>query len=242
MNVPREPTVGRPLLTLAAIGVFLLNTGTGNFRSEAQAQSLIPQTAPQSAVPQRDQQTVLASALYRRMTQVNAHLQSYKAHLRADVTMKSFPFLKPTLTGTIFYERPDKQAIIFDNLPPVVSQFTKVYPHIESPEQWPDRYTIAPRGEANGIATFRLVPTTESTVEHLDVQVDEATAAIIEYAWTYKDGGLIVLDQSFTSIDGNQVVKAETGHIDFSGYKADVAAVFSDYQLNVPIEGSVFPA
>ena len=47
------------------------------------------------------------------------------------------------------------------------------------------------------------MPKKNGRVEHLDVNVDDATATIKAYAWTYKDGGGIAFEQTFKTIDGN---------------------------------------
>jgi outer membrane lipoprotein-sorting protein len=209
----------------------------------APAAPLAAQQPAQQAQPpqaQSRQQDPFSSDLFRRMTQVNAGLKSYEARMRVDVSMKSFPYLSPTLSGNIFYKQPDKQAIVFDTVPALASQFKKVYPRLESPSQWPAIYTVARIGDANGATTFRLIPRKSGRVEHLDVKVDDATATVTAYTWTYKDGGYIAFDQTFTTVGGNYLVKSQTGHVEIPSYKADVASAFSDYKLNVAISDSVF--
>jgi hypothetical protein len=219
--------------TLLCAAVALSIAAPAPIAAQQQAQS--PQAQPQS--PQQDP---FSSDLYRRMTEINAGLKSYEARMRVDVSMKSFPYLSPSLSGNIFYKRPDKQAIVFDTVPALASQFKKVYPRLESPSQWPAIYTIARVGDANGATTFRLVPRKNGRVEHLDVKVDDATATVTAYTWTYKDGGYIAFDQTFTTVGGNYLVKSQTGHVEIPSYKADVASAFSDYKLNVAINDSVF--
>jgi hypothetical protein len=95
-------------------------------------------------------------------------------------------------------------------------------------------------GDQGGVTTFRLVPKKNGRVEHLDVNVDDASATIKGYTWTYKDGGDITFEQSFKTIDGNFLPVKVTGHVDLPSYKADVDTAFSNYKLNVPVADSVF--
>jgi outer membrane lipoprotein-sorting protein len=140
----------------------------------------------------------------------------------------------------VYYKQPDKQAVVFDNVPALASQFQKVYPRVESPSRWAAIYSVAILGDENGTTTFRLVPRKNGRVDHLDVKVDDASATIRSYTWTYKDGGYITFDQTFTTVDGNYLVKSQTGHVEIPAYKADVASAFSNYKLNVAINDSVF--
>ena len=48
------------------------------------------------------------SALLRRMAQVNAKLQTYSARAHVEVALHTFPFLSPTLDGTLYYKQPEQ--------------------------------------------------------------------------------------------------------------------------------------
>jgi len=174
------------------------------------------------------------------MVGLNAALQSYKATVHLDVALKSFPYLSPSLDGNIYFKKPDKQAVVFDTVPALASQFKKVYPNLDPPSIWPALYDVALLNEGGGTTTFRLVPKKGGRVEHLDVKVDDPTATVRSYTWTYKDGGYVTFDQQFTSIGGNYLVDKQSGHVELPSYKADVQSNFSNYKLNVAIEDSVF--
>jgi hypothetical protein len=180
------------------------------------------------------------SDLYHRMTQVNAHLRSFKADLHADVALKTFPYLSPTLLGNVYFKQPDKQAVVFDTVPVLAAQFKKIYPHVEPPAEWPTIYNMSVVGDDSGITTFRLVPKKHGRVEHLDVKTDDTTATIKTMTWTYEDGGYVTFDQSVAKQDDNYLVKSMTGHVELPAYKADVSLAYSNYKLNVPVADSVF--
>ena len=181
-----------------------------------------------------------SNALFKRMIGLNAALRTYKASVHLDVALKSFPFVSPSLDGTAYYRRPDKEAVVFDTVPALASQFKKVYPKIEPPAEWHALYETYVMGDSAGATTFRLVPKKNGRVDHLDVKVDDSNATIVGYTWTYKDGGFVAFDQTFKSVDGNYLVDKQTGHVELPSYKADVTSQFSDYKLNVTIADSVF--
>ena len=95
-------------------------------------------------------------------------------------------------------------------------------------------------GDQSGTTTFRLVPKKNGRVEHLDVKADDASATIKNFTWTYKDGGSVSIDQTYSSVAGNYLVDKQIGRVDLPSYKADVASTFRNYKLNVPIDDSVF--
>ena len=180
------------------------------------------------------------SDLYKRMTQVNAHVKSFKADLHADVALKTFPFLSPSLSGNVYFKQPDKQAVVFDTVPVLAAQFKKVYPHVEPPALWPTIYNLSTLGDENGETTFRLVPKKHGRVEHLDVKADDTNATIKSMTWTYEDGGYVTFDQTVQKQNDAYLVKSMSGHVQLPAYKADVSLAYSNYKLNVAISDSVF--
>jgi hypothetical protein len=180
------------------------------------------------------------NTLYKRMVALNAALHTYKATIHLDIELKTFPFLSPSLDGTAYYKKPDKEAVVFDTVPALASQFKKVYPRIDPPSEWPALYDSYVLGDADGSTTFRLIPKKGGRVEHLDVKVDDGNATIAGYTWTYKDGGSVSFDQSYKSVGGNFLVDKQSGHVDLPSYKADVTSQFSNYQINVVVADSVF--
>lgn len=178
--------------------------------------------------------------LYKRMTLVNGKLKTYKADIHVDVQLKTFPYISPALNGNVYYKQPNREAVVLDTVPAIANQFKKIYPHLDSPSDWFKVYDVAALSNESGVTLFRLVPRKNGRVEHLDVKVDDSTATIKGYTWTYKDGGFVTFDQTFKSQDGNYLVDKQNGHVELSQYKADVVSVFSNYKLNVAVDDAVF--
>lgn len=190
------------------------------------------------------EQTILPldtnSPLFKRMIALNAAVRSYRADVHLDVALKTFPYISPSLDGNVYYKKPDREAVVFDTVPALASQFKKVYPKVDPPTRWLALYDVGVVGDANGSTTFRLVPKKNGRVDHLDVRVDDTSATIASYAWTYKDGGTVSFDQQFTNLSGAYLVEKQTGHVELPAYKADVTSNFKNYKLNVAIDDTVF--
>ena len=178
--------------------------------------------------------------LLKRMAQVNAKLQSYTARAHVDIALHSFPFVSPSLDGTYYYRQPDKQAVVFDTVPALAQQFQKVYPRFDPPSEWASLYAITVQSDQGGTTLLRMVPRKSGRVEHLDVKVDDASATPIEFTWSYVDGGSVTFAQQYSQVQGNYLVKSQSGKVDFPSYKADVTSTFTGYKLNVAIPDTVF--
>jgi hypothetical protein len=174
------------------------------------------------------------------MLALNGDVRTYKASVHVDVVLKSFPFLSPSLDGTSYYRQPDRQAVIFDTMPSLASQFKKVYPNVDPPSRWPALYDVTLTSDAGGATTFRLVPKKNGRVAHLDVVVDDATATIRAYTWSYTDGGSVAFEQTFKSVGNDYLIDKQSGHVDLPSYQADVTSKFSHYELNVALPSDVF--
>ena len=181
-----------------------------------------------------------APAVFVRMQQVNAGLKSYQADLHVEITTHGFPFISPALDGKAYFEQPDKNAVVFDTVPVLANAFKKVYPQLEPPSEWPRVYDVTPLSDDGTTSHFRLVRKKNGRIDHVDVSVDDATATVSSMAYIYKDGGTISFQQTYILVDGNYVIKSQTGKVEIPHYSADVASTFSNYQLNVNIDGGVF--
>jgi outer membrane lipoprotein-sorting protein len=182
-----------------------------------------------------------AAAVYARMQRVNAGLHSFTAAFHVDVQTHGFPYISPSLDGTAYFQQPDRSAVVFDTVPALASEFKKVYPQLEPPSEWPRIYDVTPLGDDGTTSQFRLIRKKAGRIDHVDVSVDDATATVSSMAYIYKDdGGSISFQQTYAQIDGNYVIKSQTGKVDIPHYSADVASSFSNYRLNVKIDPQVF--
>jgi len=186
------------------------------------------------------QSDVLHSALFARMLRVNEGLISYQSRVHLAVAMQSFPYLSPTLDGTVYYQRPDQNAIIFDSAPALAPLFQRVFPRLDPPASWPSRYSITLLAQRPESTTLRLVPRKNGRVDHLDIVIDEHTAMPIAYTYTYREGGTVHFDQAIQRIGSAYVVSSLVGQVALPSFRATANAGFTEYRLNTPIPASVF--
>ncbi|MGB8267841.1 MAG: hypothetical protein WCE44_16070 [Candidatus Velthaea sp.] len=181
--------------------------------------------------------------VYARMQKLNPTLKSYQANVRVAVVTHSFPFLSPTLAGTVYFKSPDRSAIEFKTIPAIANQVKKIVASLEPASEWPRIYDVTPVSDDGTTSAFRLVRKKHGRIDHVDVTVDDKTATVTGMTYTYNDnGGSISFKQTWDEIDGNFVLQSQTGKVDIPHYNADVTSTFSDYQLNVPVSDTVFDA
>jgi hypothetical protein len=179
--------------------------------------------------------------LMARMAAVNPSLHAFTATLHAHVVMKSFPFLSADLVGTYYYKEPDKTKVVFTSgVPMLAKQFDRLYAHIESPARWEDVYVVTVVSDDGSRTTFRLVPRKHGNVEHVDAVVDDANATVSSLRWNYDNGGYAEMRNRYGRVDGNLVVRSQEGHVEQSGYVADLSSTIDNYTINPKLPDSVF--
>jgi len=179
--------------------------------------------------------------LFTRMQHVNNGLNTYQADVTVAIKMNTFPYLSPTLEGKAYYKRPDKNAVQFQSVPALAGQLKKVVGQMEPPSDWPKLYEYTKTSDDGSTAMFKLVRKKNGRIDHVDVKVDDKTATVSEMTYFYKeDGGTIKFTNTYDQINGNYLVKAQTGKVDIPHYNADVSSTFANYKINVPVNDSVF--
>ena len=181
-----------------------------------------------------------ATDLIRRMVAAD-NVRSYTASVHADIAMHSFPFLSPSLDGTYYHKEPSKNKIVFTSgLPFIAKQFSKVYPEVESPANWAEKYYVSVESADPAFTTLKLVPRKHGRIYHIDAKIDNKTADLVELKWNYNDGGYALLDQTYSVIQGHRLVTEQTGKFDVPHYSADLKSTFTAFHINANIPDSVF--
>ncbi len=181
------------------------------------------------------------SALLGRMAAINPGLESFTAHISSTVDVLNIPFMHPQLDGTFYHKHPSMNKIVITSgLPGIAKQFSKLYPQVPSPSQWPSLYEISFAGDVAGVTSLRLIPRKHGRIDHIDVKVDDSHATVTEMRWNYIDGGYARLTQKFALLDGHRVVVAQNGHVEVPLYKADIVTTLSGYVWNPSIPDSFF--
>jgi len=185
--------------------------------------------------------TSASDDLLARMAALNPDLHAYTATLRAHVIMTSLLGVSTDLVGTYYYKDPDRaKLVITSGLPGIASQFSKLYPHIVAPSRWQKVFVVTRSGDDGTLTHFALVPRVRGNVDHIDAYVDDRTATTTRMRWSYDNGGWAEMNNSYSTIDGNILITAQTGHVEEPYYKGNVSSTLGDYQINPDLSDSIF--
>lgn len=182
-----------------------------------------------------------SDALIARMIANLDGVKSYTAAMHTDATVHAFLTLSPSLEGTYYHKEPDLNKVVFTSgMPFVAKQFSKLYPHIDSPAIWKSKYDISVESGDAATTTFKLVPRIHGRIDHIDAKVDNHTAELSSLRWNYTDGGYASTDLHYSSVQGHPLVTSQTGAVNVPHYSAEFNSTFKDFKLNVAIPDSVF--
>lgn len=178
------------------------------------------------------------------LTSRNAALTTFQA--RVDIRLHTgIPFLNPTFEGITYYKQPDRHEVIFTKSPSYAKGFQKLYTDISDPAVWDKRFFYSLNGERahNGHEdlVLRLVERVRGSLDHEDVLVDAQRWVIDEIVYYYYTGGKITVDKVYVDENGFAVLSEEHALIAMPPFPhARVDARYTQYQINVAIDDSVF--
>ncbi|MDP9024358.1 MAG: hypothetical protein M3N13_03145 [Candidatus Eremiobacteraeota bacterium] len=179
--------------------------------------------------------------LLSRASGVNPNLRTYSATLHAHVVLTSFPFISTDLTGTYYHKDPNKDRLeITNGLPGIAKQFSKLYPHFVSPQQWPSVFVVSRGGDDGTMTTYKLVPRKRGNIDHIDAAISDKDATISSMVWHYYNGGTAVMRNTYSLINGNEVVTAQSGSVDEPSYKGNITSTLDGYKMNPPLSDAMF--
>lgn len=182
-----------------------------------------------------------ADDLLARAAAVNPNLHTFTAALHAHVVMKSFPYLSADVSGNWYYRQPDKYKVVFTGgLPVIAQQFDKLYVRLEPPSLWKQRNAVTVTSDDGTSTHFRLVPKQQGNVESIQAVVDDKTATVTFMRWNYAKGAYAEVHNRYQSIDGNQVVASQSGHVEEPGYTGDITSTVDDYKINARLPDGIF--
>jgi hypothetical protein len=182
-----------------------------------------------------------ANAVYEKMVRWSAGIKSSIADIEVHTHMRGFPPASFTFHGHSYFKAPDKQAVVFDDVPGLMRGLVKDSPAIEPVPVWPERYDVTIAGDDGTTTTFHLVPKdSQSQVAAADVDVDDATGLVARYTFTNTNGSSVTTEQTYEPLGRHQVVASQVGHARGHGYNAEVTTTFSNYRFNVPVPDDVF--
>lgn len=180
-----------------------------------------------------------------RMSANTAGIKTYEVPVQIDARIHKGITLPVSMTGTRYFEAPDKESLKMNSVPTIAKAFQDVYASLGTPQTWPRTYDItvctpAVSGD-RPIYELRAVYKRESKVDHILLDVDATTFDPIQARWYYTSGATIVLNVEEQSVEGKYRLPAhETIDVAFPQYKGDADIRYGAYVINHPIPDSVF--
>src|ERR1700722_19148411 len=137
--------------------------------------------------------------------------EGYSANVELHVKLHSFPFIGLTVHGTSSYRRPGLYHYQLTNLPRIAGKFDDLRYDLGDPTSWDTRYDIVMAPASTDAAPIlRLTPEKPGgMVAYLDIQTDAKHGRMLKATWTRRDGGSIVLTQTYAELGSADVVTAQ---------------------------------
>lgn len=186
-------------------------------------------------------------AVIARMIDRNPSLDSYTTRVHVDLHMLNFPFLAPKLDGTSYFKRPNHSEFVFDRLPSYAKGFEKLLNDVADPLAWQTDWNIEDRGlikvdgyPAPMIELFMTKKIYSDQTANAIAYVEPKTYELLQVEWNYRNGGKIVMRQSYRDEGAYNLVSQQHVDINIPHIHAVGESQFGTYQINVPVEDTAF--
>lgn len=158
-----------------------------------------------------------------------AAVQSYTSRLHVDFALRSFPYLKFHLNGTMTFKRPDLYSVHFDHVPWFGKGFEDLKADPLVPATWPEHYDITSISTQNGRSQLEMRDKVDGHIKGVHAEVD--ADGLRRITWAYVNGGKIDVQVTPTNVDGIPVPQTEDAEIRLPAYHVMAHATFSDYKI-----------
>jgi hypothetical protein len=155
--------------------------------------------------------------------------EGYSADLELHVKLRSFPFIGLTVHGTSEFRRPGQYHYVLRNVPRIAGKFDDLRYDLGDPVSWAKKYDISMAPQSTDDApVLRLTPKHQGLVTALDIETDANHGRMLKATWKRKDGGKIVLTQTYSPVGQADVVLKQHAEIDIPHMRAEVTATYSN--------------
>jgi len=158
-----------------------------------------------------------------------AGVQSYTSKLHVDFALRSFPYLKFHLEGSIAYKRPNLYTVHFDHVPWFGKGFENMKMDPLEPQTWPEHYDIASIAHDGARTHVEMRDKTAGNVKGIHAELDPDGLRRIE--WQYVNGGRIDVRVNPVLVEGVVVPNSEDADIKLPAYHVVAHATFSEYKI-----------
>ncbi len=199
-----------------------------------------PARADQSALPAPADAAGPATVLARLSTDPRTP-DGYSADLELHVKLRSFPFIGLTVHGTSSYRKPGLYHYVLQNLPRIAAKFNDLHYDLGDPETWSTRYDIEMSpASTDDVPVLRLTPKKPGgMVTYLDIETAGKNGHMLKATWQRRDGGTIVLTQTYAAVGANDVVTVQHASFDIPHMRAELTATYTKVVVDTPMFATV---
>lgn len=210
----------RVYCALLAAGLIFTQTGTAGASSQ-NAQSVMANVARGARAP-----------------------RTFRASTSMQLKQRSFPWTKVALSGTSYFEAPNRLAVRFAHVPGYMSGLPKAYAKLLNVGAWPDEYyaTLSGRRAVNGHTDYvlELAPKAPGSTDHGTAFVNPANWSVEQVSWNLSGGIQLTMSEGYADVGAYRVPATQALSIHTPYATADGSATLQNYAVNVPIDQQIF--
>ncbi|HTX03669.1 MAG TPA: hypothetical protein VMD07_08300 [Candidatus Acidoferrales bacterium] len=211
----------RVLSAFLAVGLLILQTGTAQSAAVQNAQSVMAKVAKSTDAP-----------------------RSFEAATQLQLKQRSFPFTKVALSGTSYFQAPNRLAVRFTKVPGYMSGLPKAYATLLNVGAWPQEYnaTMMSPQSVNGHTDFalQLTPKSSQSTDRGVVLVNPANWTVDQVNWNLSGGVTLAMTEAYTDVGSYRVPSSQSLSVHTPYATADGSATLQNYAVNVPIDNGIF--
>ncbi|HZV80087.1 MAG TPA: hypothetical protein VFF60_10810 [Candidatus Binatus sp.] len=194
--------------------------------------------SPATATPTPAYESAAATdvgSVIERVINRNPGLHSYKATAHLDLHQVSFPYLHPVLDGHAYVFAPGYTTFDYPHTPFYLKGFTKFQGAFGDAGRWQHCYDITMSAQPTAIQ-LHMVPKVQGEIAFIDVAI-APDGAISHAEWRYRENekDYISLTQTYSTIDGHNIVTSQATDVTFRHIRARGTQTFSEFEFNVPV-------
>jgi len=211
----------RVLSAFIAIGLLTLQAGTAESANMQNAQSVMTNVAQSTRAP-----------------------RSFEAATQLQLKQRSFPFTKVALSGTSYFQAPNRLAVRFTKVPGYMSGLPKAYATLLNVGAWPQEYNatmMSPQG-VNGHTdlAMQLTPKSAQSTDRGVVLINPTNWTVEQVNWNLSGGVTLTMTEAYAVVGSYRVPSSQSLSVHTPYATADGNATLQNYALNVPIDRGIF--
>ncbi len=170
--------------------------------------------------------------------------RSFEAATQLQLKQRSFPFTRVALSGTSYFQAPNRLAVRFTKVPGYMRGLPKAYATLLNVGAWPQEYNaamVSPQS-VNGHMDLALALTPKSTqsTDRGVALVNPTNWTVEQVNWNLSGGVTLAMTEAYINVGSYRVPASQSLSVHTPYATADGNATLQNYALNVPIDGGIF--